>query len=153
MDMAVDRGETIHTVRSGPGDEPEGDKAALTVPIKIRDKVVAVLDTYRKADGGAWSQEEINFLENIAEQMGVALENARLYESTQMRAERERLVSDITAQVRAAGDVDGILQTAVLEIRRALGASHGVIRLGTETPTRQPDRTVTDDSSNGDLNQ
>ncbi len=133
MDRAAEQGETIHALRSGQANEPAGNKTTLTVPVKIRDRVVAVLDTYRKADAGEWSQEEISFLENIAEQMGVALENARLYESTQIRAERERLVSDIAAQIRAAGDVDGILRTAVLEIRRALGASHGVIRLGTET--------------------
>jgi GAF domain-containing protein/HAMP domain-containing protein len=152
MGKAAERGETVLARRTGVGSDGADNRNTLTVPIKIRDKVVAVLDTHRPAEAGEWGQEEIGFLENIAEQMGVALENARLYENTQMRAERERLISDITAQVRAAGDVDGILRTAVHEIRRALGTSHGVIRLGTEVHLRPPESTDGNDSSNGDQN-
>jgi GAF domain-containing protein len=42
------------------------------------------------------------------------------------------LVSQISAQMRAAPDIEGILRTTVREVRRALGASRGVIRLGGE---------------------
>ncbi len=128
--------QTGVTARSRPGDQGDPDTEAresLAVPIKVRDQVIAVLDTYKPAGAGAWSEDEVTFLEDVADHLGMALENARLYESSQLRAERERTVSQITARVRAAGDVDGILRTAVREIRRALGTSHGFIRLGTET--------------------
>jgi hypothetical protein len=39
------------------------------------------------------------------------------------------MVSTIAARVRAAPDVEGVLKATVHEIRRALGVSHGVIRL------------------------
>ena len=143
---------TGKTVRAQPAamvDDRSRGRELLAVPIKIRDKVIAVLETHKPAAAGKWTTDEIVLLENIAEQLSVALENARLYESTQLRAERERMVSTVTAQMRAAGDVDGILRTAVQEIRRALGATHGFIRLGTETHLRPPADTGAADPSNG----
>jgi len=135
MERAMQTGQSVQDQQSDNGDT----KHVLAVPIKIRDKVVAMLDTYKPAGAGEWTEEEVTFVESIADQLGVALENARLYEDTHVRAERERVVSDIAAQVRAAGDVDGILRTAVREIRRALGVTHGAIRLGTEARLRPPD--------------
>jgi hypothetical protein len=38
--------------------------------------------------------------------------------------------------VRGAGDMKSVLQVAVQEIRRALGASRATIRLGTESQSR-----------------
>jgi GAF domain-containing protein len=68
----------------------------------------------------------------VADQVALALENARLFDQTQRRAQRERLISEIAGKMRAAPDVEGILRTTVQEIRRALGVSHGVIRLRTQ---------------------
>ncbi len=72
----------------------------------------------------------------VADQVALALENARLLGETQRRAERERLTGQITARIRAAGDMDAILRTTVQEVRRVLGVSHGLIRLGTEAQLR-----------------
>jgi len=68
----------------------------------------------------------------VADQMALAIENARLFEQTQSRAARERLIRGITDRIRGAVDVESILQTTVQEIGKALGASHGLVRLGTE---------------------
>jgi GAF domain-containing protein len=150
MDQAQKTGSTVHIASPTKQPSPGTGRLVLAVPIKIRDEVIAVLDTYKPADAGDWTAEEIAFLETIADQLSVALENARLYETTQLRAERERMVSDITGRVRAAGDIDGILRTAVQEIRRALGTTHGVIRLGTETDLRPPARDYSGDVSIGE---
>ena len=68
-------------------------------------------------------------IEAVADQMALAIENARLLEATRRRAEQERLTAGITAEVRAYSDVDNILRTAVRELGRALRASEGVIQL------------------------
>lgn len=141
MIQAVEQGRPVQNL-AVDGDEGQEARTTLAIPVKIQDKVVAVLDTYKPAGAGDWSEEELAFLTGMAEQLSVALENARLYESTQRRVDRERTISDITAKVRAAGDVDNILRTAVLEIRRALGTTHGVVRLGTETHLLPPEEAV-----------
>ena len=70
--------------------------------------------------------------------MALAIENARLFEQTQSRAARERLIRGITDRIRGAVDVESILQTTVQEVGRALGTYHGLVRLGTEMELEEP---------------
>ncbi len=106
--------------------------SALAVPIKLRGEVIGVLDLQETDETRNWTEEEMAMVSAVADQVALALENARLLEETRRRAERERLAGQITARIRAAGDMDAILRTTVQEVRRALGVSHGLIRLGTE---------------------
>jgi len=112
-------------------------RAVLAVPIKLRGQPIGVLDFYDEGRERAWGEEEQALVVALADQIASALENTRLFEQTQQRARREQLITEIAAKMRAAPDVEGILRTTVHEIRRALGVSHGVIRLGevAHTPT------------------
>lgn len=65
----------------------------------------------------------------IADQLAVALQNARLFDQTARQARRESQVVEITGKIRAAGDMDGMLRTAVSELRRALGVGKAAVRL------------------------
>jgi GAF domain-containing protein len=67
-----------------------------------------------------WSDDEMSLVSSIAEQVGLALEYARLLETTRRRAERERLVSEITTRIRATNDPQQILETAVTQLKHAL---------------------------------
>ena len=55
--------------------------------------------------------------------MALSAENARLFEETTARADRERLVSEITSKIRSNNDPQSMIQTAIQELRAALGAS------------------------------
>ena len=59
----------------------------------------------------------------VAERVALSAENARLFEETTRRAERERLVSDITVKIRSTNDPDTMVQTALDELKNALGAT------------------------------
>ena len=65
----------------------------------------------------------------MAEQLALAMENVRLLEETQRRAQRDRLIADITAKVRASSNVETILQTAVRELGTALGSDRTRVQL------------------------
>jgi GAF domain-containing protein len=101
----------------------------LAVPVISRNVVVGVLDTFKIVEKGPWTPNEIQLIENVAEQLGIALENARLFEETQRKARHERTVANVTSQVWASTDIETILKTAVAELSRALNASEGVIQL------------------------
>lgn len=102
----------------------------LAVPIKIHGNVVlGLLETHKPTEEGPWTSQEIELLESIGDQLGSALENARLFEETQRQAERERIAADVSSQVWSSTNVNSILQTAVDELGRALNASKGTIRL------------------------
>ncbi|MBI5057699.1 MAG: diguanylate cyclase [Nitrospirae bacterium] len=85
--LAVRTGEIIisknsehdsrHTVKYR-GMAPHGH---IIVPLKAKDKVVGVLYLYLKADFDI-EDEKINLLASIGNQLGIAIDNARLYEET-----------------------------------------------------------------------
>ena len=116
------------------------------MPIKVRGDVVGVLDTYKPAEAGEWTDEEITLLETIADQLGMALESGRLYQDAQRRAVRERLTREITDQMRRAAGVEGIVQTAVNQLFDVLGASRTFVRLGS-APSAEEDRDAGQDES------
>jgi GAF domain-containing protein/HAMP domain-containing protein len=116
------------TVQSELSDD--GQKYPISVPIKARGGVVvAVLETYKPVDSGPWLSQEIKVLEAIGEQLGIALENARLFEETQRLAQREAISAEVVSRIWASTNIDIILQTAIQELGRALNISKGAIRL------------------------
>jgi GAF domain-containing protein/methyl-accepting chemotaxis protein len=99
------------------------EKTILTVPIKLRDQIIGTLNIRPNTEGRAWSTDEVNIVQAITERLGLALDNARLFEETTRRAEREHLVSDITTKIRSTNDPQEMIKTAVEELKRVLGAT------------------------------
>ena len=119
----------LHTGQATPG----GDSAErLATPIKVRGHVIGVIDAQRSGDAAGWTREQIALLETLADQVGMALESARLYQEAQRRAARERLASEVTARIRASLDIETVLRNATQEIAQALGLAALDVRLGTE---------------------
>jgi GAF domain-containing protein len=121
----------------------------LIVPVSLRGQVIGVLDLQEADPGRDWSQEDLELARAVADQVGLALENARLLAETQRRAERERLVADITTKMRAVNDPQAILETAAAELRNALRVKSVQVRLQNLNPeqgeTAQPDRNTSDE--------
>jgi GAF domain-containing protein/HAMP domain-containing protein len=126
-EAALIKGDTITLSED---DDYQG--AALAVPIKLRDQVIGVIDLQEMDENRVWSDEEIALTKAIAEQLGLAIEGARLFEQTQSRARRETLTRQITERIRDATDVDAMLQTAIRELGRALNAPKVYVRLATD---------------------
>ncbi|UCC61440.1 MAG: GAF domain-containing protein [Anaerolineae bacterium] len=132
IDQALARKELIR------GSESEGTGQVVAVPISLRGQPIGALAIESVQDGRLWGEEEIALIEAVATQLALAIENARLFEFTQSRARRERLIRDITDKIRGATDLDAILQTTVVELGKVLGTSRVAIRLGTEAELTLP---------------
>ena len=129
MLQAFQSGQKVHeTGASGP---------TLAVPLKVRGQVIGALRFCKGAKDSDWLPDEISQLETLTEQLGVALDSARLYQDIQHRAARERLAAQVTAHMRQTLRPDAVLQTAVREISEALGLVALDVHLGTETETIQ----------------
>jgi GAF domain-containing protein len=124
-DLAIVRQEMV--VQSEMGDGAR--QAALVVPIRVRDEVIGALGLQETEGGRQWTADEIALIEAVADQLALAIENARLLAETRRRAERERLVTEISARVRASVDPDTILKTAVRELSQALGAERAAVQV------------------------
>jgi GAF domain-containing protein len=135
VENAMAQGEVV--VRPGTGDGTT--EAALVAPIQLRGEIIGALGLQEIADGRAWTRDEVALVEAVADQMALAIENIRLLDETRQRGQRDRLIADITAQVRASMDVERILQTAVRGLGAALGTNRAYIRLG--APLREDEGT------------
>ena len=116
-------------------DKPSIDDQSSTIslPIKLRGQTIGVLDVRSRGGVREWTRGEISLLEAAADRAALALENARLVESAQQRASRERTIGEISARIGAVSDIDSILQTAVEELGRKLtGATEVVLELDPE---------------------
>jgi GAF domain-containing protein len=101
----------------------EKASATIAIPIKLRGQTIGVLDVRSKKGQRHWKPDEIAMLEAAAERAALALENARLVESAQRRAARERAIGDISTRIGAVGNLESILQTAVEELGRKIGGA------------------------------
>ncbi len=117
-------------------DEPtdgngEAPRSGLAVPIRLLGQTIGVLDFFDEER--VWTEHDKALVEALADQVALALENQRLFEQTQRRAYREHLTSEIVGRIRAAGDIQSILETAAEELGHALGISRTRVRLGDPT--------------------
>jgi GAF domain-containing protein len=130
MRLASERGESV------TGED--GKFPVIAVPIKERGQIIGVLNAYKPIDEGRWTLEEINLMEVLTDQIGVALESARSYQDTQLSAIREQITSEATARIRETLDIETIVQSASEEIRKALNLPEVTIRLGQPNTELQP---------------
>jgi len=125
IEEAIRQGRAVTRV----GEGGLSARAALAMPIKLRDQLIGVIDLQETDAERQWTDDDVALVTAVADQVALALENVRLFEQTRQRAQREQLISQVTAKMRAAPDIEAILRTTVREVRRALGASQGVVRL------------------------
>ena len=90
-----------------------------------------------------WNPEEIRLLEALSDQIGIALDSARLFNETQLRASTEHLIGQINSQLWETMDINSILKNTAENLRQSLSLPELTIR------TTSPDQIK---SSNGDIN-
>jgi GAF domain-containing protein len=94
----------------------------VVVPIELRGEAIGTL-VVQSPTGDELTPEQFDLIKAVAERVALSAENARLFEETTRRAERERMVSDITGKIRSMNDPQAMVQTAIDELRKALGAT------------------------------
>lgn len=130
----LDYPEIQSAVVSGQPIVQTDQNPAFAVPLKLRGEVIGVLDIRSAKPSHQWSENEQALVQAIAERVALAIENARLFDETTRRADRERTVAEITTQIRSTTDPQEMLQTALNELKRVLGASDIRIRSYVATP-------------------
>jgi GAF domain-containing protein len=106
--------------------------AAFALPIKLRDQVIGVLHIQAKDLAREWTPDEMAIARAAAERAALALENARLLADSQKRAAKEKVISEATAHISSALNVENILHTTTNELARALGSAEIVLQLSPE---------------------
>ena len=98
------------------------DKKQVTVPIIIRGQTIGELSVLVPKQEQI-RNDQMNLIHAVADRVGIFAENARLFDQTSRRAERERLVSDISTRIRGTNDPKEMIETAIKELREVLNVS------------------------------
>jgi nitrate/nitrite-specific signal transduction histidine kinase len=98
----------------------QGYKAFASLPLLSKGQVEGVL-TIASRRAHRFDEPNVELLRSIANQMGVAIENARLYEQERWRADRFRVINDVGRQITSILDVDTLLR----EITRLVSEGFG----------------------------
>lgn len=109
-------GQTVES----PEYQTDIEISAIHVPITVRGATIGYLNAQKPPDSPFWSEDEKVMLQTLTEQLGIALESARLFEETLTRAERERLIGQIANRVRETLDIETVLKTAIIEMKSAM---------------------------------
>lgn len=107
------------------------DGLALHVPVNILDNPIGVL-TLKQKGNARWGSQDIDAIKTLADQLGTALESARLYEQILERARTESLLTNITARIGSSIELETIMQTTVEEIGRIFDGSEVLIQMTRE---------------------
>jgi GAF domain-containing protein/HAMP domain-containing protein len=142
LDLAVKHRVPVASKSNGHGET----QPVLAAPIVFRNQVIGAIGLQETGVERQWGPDEIALLQEVAAQVGLALENARLFQQTERRAQREAMIGQIVGRIRQKSDVEGIMQTAVRELGKALRSPHAYIRLATSLDTRAFDKGDRDDN-------
>lgn len=122
--------ESARPVFKSQKDPEQKDKfiSTLTVPLMLYGEPIGVFHLQETADKPfVWSQNDLLTIQEVSSQVSQSLENARLFEETIRRADRERKVLEITSKIRSTNDPQQMLQIALEELKKNLGATKAQI--------------------------
>ncbi len=103
----------------------EGIVSILTVPIMVQNEVIGILSLYT-ATPRDFSQDEIDFLAALADQGGMAVQQARLIEGIQKNS---MLFLDLASSINSSLDIKKVLHILTADICEALDLKGIAIRL------------------------
>jgi GAF domain-containing protein len=104
------------------------DNESIRVPITLRGQILGYLSVNPKTSDSKFGEDETALAQSAAERVALALENARLFQSTQKRAAKEHKISEITNKISASTNLDNILLTAIVELGQVISDSEVIIQ-------------------------
>lgn len=93
----------------------QNNENAITAPIILRGQKIGNISIARKGDA-KWSKLDESLLDEVAGQVGLAVDNIRLLEEATQRARQEQTVGQLAARFSQSLDLDTLLQTAAREL-------------------------------------
>ena len=102
-------------------------KSHLIVPIWQQSQLYGLLIAHHCKESHSWQTREINFLKQVAAQLGFTLDRIGLLEAREQEAHRSELLKNITLKLASSIEPQAIYQTAVNELQKSLKSDRAVI--------------------------
>jgi signal transduction histidine kinase len=108
--------------RSGPRDvdDQEGVSSMLSVPLRVAGEVIGVITAF-SATPGFFTARRQTLLESFADQAGIAIQNARLFEESQRRTRQTEALLEAVRAVNQSLEVGETIRLILNQAREVLG--------------------------------
>ncbi len=111
-------------------------RAEMALPLKARNRILGALDVQSNAPG-AFTEEDVRVLSNLADQIAVAIDNARLFEVSEQRVDEMQFLFDVTRSATVAlEETETALKNIARQIKDNLQAAAAAVLLLDETATK-----------------
>ncbi len=105
--------------RPDDDEQQTGAKSAVCVPLIVHQQLVGAM-TLVHPSPEFFSQSHLDLIQAIADQAGIAVLNARLYEDSRRRARVMTALAESASVITASLDLDEVLQRILSQIKDAL---------------------------------
>jgi len=101
--------------------DPENEeKTVLYMPLVMYNQVIGYIGLEDAIRGRQWTEDDMTVLETITSQIALALDNSRLLEETQLRADQINLLQEVTALAATKTNIVEILGSVAKMILQKL---------------------------------
>lgn len=120
------------------GSVNESAEDALKASISLRGQKIGAIALTRK-DKSSWNKIDEETINEIASQVGLAVDNLRLLEDAQQRARQEQTIGELATRFSQSLDIDSLLQTAARELGKLPDISEVSVFIG-QLPEQTPQK-------------
>jgi PAS domain S-box-containing protein len=124
--VADELSDAFEAVEDMPSTNPVHAPRVLTVPILLRGEEIGAIDLEPSKSNQAWDQEHLAIVKSVAQRVGLALDNARLFEQTQTALSETEQLYDIGLHINAAATLEDVLQAAITPSIHSGASSSGL---------------------------
>ncbi|WKZ49868.1 MAG: GAF domain-containing protein [Anaerolineales bacterium] len=128
-------GEIVNDTAADPraiivkGTEAIPHEHIMGVPILSKDQLTGLLAVWRIGEGQDFIQAELNFLDNLAQQAAIAIENARLFHAEQLRRQEAETLREATAVVATTLEHERAIELILDQLARVLQYDSAAVHL------------------------
>ena len=132
-------GEIINNTTSDPraitikGTDDVSDEHLMAAPIMSRGILNGLLVVWRIGAGGEFTTTELEFIESLAQQGAIAVENARLFDETKRRSEELASLNEIISAASQTLDTKTILESVMNKVLEISSFDGGLITIFNDT--------------------
>jgi GAF domain-containing protein len=112
IDQALQTGQLI---KSTDG------RASLAAPLRLGEHVIGAI-ALEESEERLWTEEEIEVVQAVTEQVALALQSARLYSESQQRAAEQEGLARVAALASSTLEIDELLDQLMEEAKRLVSA-------------------------------
>jgi GAF domain-containing protein len=105
----------------------------LAMPLKPGGKSIGLIAVIREAENQPFASEEVQFVSALALQVSAVVNNMELLTQTRKLVYRERILNEVSQNIRRSLDVETILDTTSRHLSSALGNRETRIQLAQQS--------------------